>query len=428
MAGASTGDPPPTASERGLLLTELIGSPLLNPAGERLGRVQDVIVRLADAGYPRVTGLKVSIGGRDLFVPAQLIARLAPGGVQLQGQTLNLGRFERRRGEVLLDQDVLDRRLIDVATGRLVHASDLVLSRTDDGWRLTGLDPSPRGLLPVLLRRAAPKPAAIVDWSNIQPFVGHVPTAGLLMPIGPFRRLHPAQIADLVEHASHEQGEEILDAVEADPELTADVFEELDPEHQVEFLQERSDAEAAAVLARMAPDDAADLLNELDQPRRRPVLDLIPPPQGPKLRALLQYHPATAGGMMSPDFIAVPSGTRLSDVVERVRTEDKVPPQLLSSIFVTTADGQLLGTVGLADVVRGAAELAVEELPQLVSGGVRLDADLQDVALRMTDFNLTAVGVTDNDGRLVGAISVDDLLEVLVPEEWRRRLEASESD
>jgi CBS domain-containing protein/sporulation protein YlmC with PRC-barrel domain len=414
-----------------LLLTQLVHSPVVNPEGDRLGRVEDVIVRLADGGYPKVSGFKVRIGGRDLFIPEHLVVRLEPGRVQLQSQTLDVRRFERRPGEVLLRQDVLDRRLIHVAAGRLVHANDLVLAASDDGWHLVGVDPSPRGIVQRLLpgqRREVPPRAALLDWSDMQPFVGHVPTAGLLMPLGPLKRLHPAQIADLVEGASHEQGEEIIEAVEADPELTADVFEEMEPEHQVEFLESRTDTEAAELLAHMAPDDAADLLNELDQSRRRPVLELMPAEEGLKLRRLLQHHPSTAGGMMSPDFVAVERGTTLAAVLERVRSAEDVPSTLLSSIFVTEPDGRLIGAVGIADVVRGDALLPVEDLPQLVTGGVPLDADLQDVALQMTDFNLVAVGVTDEDERLIGAISVDDLLEILVPGEWRRRAEASTGD
>ena len=420
-----------TQTAMSLLLSQLVHSAVVNPAGDRLGRVEDVIVRLADSGYPRVSGFKVRIGGRDLFVPEQLVLRLEPGRVQLQGQTLDLGRFERRPGEVLLREDVLDRRLIHVAAGRLVHANDLVLAESDTGWRLVGVDPSPRGIVQRLLpgqRRDLPPPEAILDWSEIQPFVGHVPSAGLLMPLGPLKRLHPAQIADLVEGASHEQGEEIIEAVEADPELTADVFEELEPEHQVEFLEARTDSEAAELLAHMAPDDAADLLNELDQTRRRPVLELMPAAEGQKLRNLLQHNPSTAGGMMSPDFIAVERGTTLESALERVRSAEDVPSPLLGSVFVTDVGGRLVGTVGIADVVRGDPTQSVEDLPQLVTGGVPLNADLQDVALKMTDFNLVAVGVTDEEDRLIGAISVDDLLESLVPEEWRRRAEASSSD
>src|SRR5579859_95477 len=411
-----------------LLLTQLVRSDVLGPSGERLGRLDDVIVRL-DAGYPRVTGLRARIGDHTVFVPAELVAQLGPGLAQLTSRSLDLGQFERRQGEVLLRHDVLDRPIIDVVAGKLVNANDLLIGHVDDGWRLVGVDPSPRGvlrrLLPGPMRRSETlPPATYLDWSAIQPFVGHVPESGLIMPLRAFARLHPAQIADLIERASHEQGEEIIGAMRADPELTADVFEELEPEEQVEFLESRSNADAAAVLARMAPDDAVDALGELDQARRAPVLDLMPQPQARKLRALLQYNPGTAGGMMSPDFIAVQQGTSREDVLERIRTEDKVPAQLLGSVFVVDDAGRLIGTLSAVDVMRGQVGQPIESLPGLLRRGVSLDADLQDVALLMTDFNLVAVAVTDRGGQLVGAISVDDLLETLLPPAWRRRAEA----
>src|ERR1700694_308440 len=293
-----------------LMLTQVVGSPLLNPSGERLGRVQDLIVRLADSGYPPVTGLKVKVGGRDVFVDAKLLAKLAPNDTRLGAQTRDLRRFERRPGEVLLGEDILDRRLINVAAGRAMNANDLALAQIDDQWRLIGVDPSPRGvlrrLLPQPMRRKKRRPAPLVNWNDIQPFVGHVPTARILIPLQRLKRLHPAQIADLVESSSHEEGEEIIGAVAADPELTADVFEELDTDHQIEFLRSHTNEEAAAILGRMAPDDAADLLGELDQQRRLRVLNLMPPSQQHKVRGLLKYNASTAGGMMSPDYIAVP--------------------------------------------------------------------------------------------------------------------------
>src|SRR5579859_498636 len=412
-----------------LLLTQLVRSDVLGPSGERLGRVDDLIVRLDAGGYPRVTGLRARIGDRTVFVPAELVAQLGPGLAQLTSRSLDLGQFERRPGEVLLRHDVLDRPIIDVVAGKLVTANDLLIGHVDHGWQLVGVDPSPRGvlrrLLPGALRRSETlPPATYLDWSTIQPFVGHVPESGLIMPDRAVARLHPAQIADLIERASHEQGEEIIGAMRADPELTADVFEELEPEEQVEFLESRSNADVAAVLGRMAPDDAVDLLGELDQARRAPVLDLVPQPQALKLRSLLQYHPGTAGGMMSPDFIAVQQGTSREDVLERIRTDDKVPAQLLGSVFVVDDAGRLIGTLSAVDVMRGQVGQPIESLPGLLRRGVSLDADLQDVAMLMTDFNLVAVAVTDRVGQLVGAISVDDLLETLLPPDWRRRAEA----
>jgi len=183
---------------------------------------------------------------------------------------------------------------MDVARGRIVQAHDLVLGHAEEGWVLLGVDRSPRAMLRRLVpRRARPdlRKHAILDWKDVQPFMGHVPTAKLLVPLQRLRRLHPAQIADLVESASHEEGEEIIHAVESDVELTADVFEELDTEHQLEFLKNRSNEEAAKVLGRMAPDDAAYLLGELDHDRLTPVLSMMPAPQQHKLRKLLQLPP-----------------------------------------------------------------------------------------------------------------------------------------
>lgn len=416
--------------KRRLMLTQLLNSPVLNPAGDELGRLEDLIVKLGEGGggYPPVTGIKVRIGGSDVYVGMSELDKLEPGEVRLGSHTLHTGAFQRRPGEVLLAADVYGRHLMDVARGRIVQAHDLVLGRLDEGWALLGVDRSPRAMLRRLIpRRARPdlRRHSILDWKDVQPFVGHVPTAKLLVPLQRLRRLHPAQIADLVEGASHEEGEEIIHAVESDVELTADVFEELDTEHQLEFLKTRSNEEAAKVLGRMAPDDAADLLGELEHDRLTPVLAMMPAPQQHKLRQLLQYHPTTAGGMMNPDYISVVRGTSAADALERVRADDKAPHQLLSTLFVTEADGKLIGSLGVVDLLRGDPETKVEDEPGLVDLRVSSGADLADVTLMMADYNLTALAVTDSASNLVGAISVDDLLEALVPEAWRNRVEAS---
>jgi CBS domain-containing protein/sporulation protein YlmC with PRC-barrel domain len=411
------------------MVTQLLRSPVLNPAGEELGRLEDLIVKLdsGGGGYPPVTGIKVRIGGRDVFVGSKSIEKLAPGEVRLNTQTLDTGGFQRRPGEVLLAGDVLGRHLMDITRGRIVQAHDLVLSPTEDGWRLIGVDRSPRAMLRRLVpRRGRPdlRKHAILDWKDVQPFTSHVPTAKLLMPLQRLRRLHPAQIADLVEGASHEEGEEILDAVESDVELTADVFEELDTEHQVEFLRSMSNEEAAKVLERMAPDDAADLLSELDQERRKPVFDLMSPQAQHKLRKLLQYHPSTAGGMMSPDYVWVIRGATAAEALEAVRTDDKAPHQLLNTVFITEEDGRYIGSIGTADLLRTEPSRRVEEL-ELATCRVTTGADVTDVTLTMADYNLIALAVTDSAGNLLGAVSADDVIEAIVPDEWRARVEAS---
>jgi CBS domain-containing protein/sporulation protein YlmC with PRC-barrel domain len=426
-ANGAAAKPAAGREKRRLMVTQVLRSPVLNPAGEELGRLEDLIVKLDGGGYPPVTGIKVRMGGREVFVSSKNIEKLAPGEVRLNTQALDTGAFQRRPGEVMLAADVLGRHLMDVVRGRIVQAHDLVLAHSEDGWRLLGVDRSPRAMLRRLVpRRGRPdlRKHAILDWKDVQPFVGHVPTARLLVPLQRLRRLHPAQIADLVEGASHAEGEEILDAVESDKELTADVFEELDAEHQVEFLRSMSNEEAAQVLERMAPDDAADLLGDLDQERRKPIFDLMSPTAQHKLRKLLQYHPSTAGGMMSPDYVWVIKGATAAEALEAVRIDDKAPHQLLNTVFVTDSDGKFIGSISTADLLRTEAGRKVEEL-ELADCHVSTGADVTDVTLTMADYNLIALAVTDAAGNLLGAVSADDVIEAVVPEEWRARVEAS---
>jgi Mg/Co/Ni transporter MgtE len=174
----------------------------------------------------------------------------------------------------------------------------------------------------------------------------------------------------------------------------------------------------------MAPDDAADLLGELDQERRLPVLNLMSPNQQHKMRKLLQYHPTTAGGMMSPDYVWVARGSTVDMAIEAVRVDDKAPHQLLNTVFITEESGKFVGSVSVGDLVRADPTKKVEEL-ELTSCTIGAGADFADATLMMADYNLTSLAVTDNAGNLIGAVSVDDLLEALVPEDWRNRVEAS---
>ena len=412
-------------------LSSLAGSPLLDSVGERLGTVEDVVARLdTGAARPPVVGLKVRIGGRELFVPINRIERLEPTAARTATTKLNLAQFERRPGEVLLRADVLDRSMINVRTARLVTAREVELVCDAGIWRVAGIDSGFRPrfwrFAPRRFRGHDTEHRRFVGWNDLEPFVGHVPTSRLKLAGRRLLRLHPAQIADLVEAASHDEGEEILEAVGHDKELEADVFEELDDEHQVEFLRDRSDAEVAAVLGRMASDDAADLLLEIEQERRIPVLNLLPTAKQVKITALLGHNPLTAGGMMNPDLIAAQSDETVTDALVRVRASDLSPHQVFV-VCVTDDAGVLLGTVELLDLVRADGDEELSTLIDAPTPTVSPEADLPDVARLMTDFNLIAMPVTDVDGRPIGIVSVDDVLEELLPEEWRRRAGAARS-
>jgi Mg/Co/Ni transporter MgtE len=240
----------------------------------------------------------------------------------------------------------------------------------------------------------------------------------LRIPHPKLARLHPAQLADLVEAASHSEGEEILGAVGSDPELEADVFEELEPSHQVEFIEDRSDAEIAAVLGRMEPDDAADLVRELEEERRDEVVRLLPLVQRRRVRALLGYDPATAGGLMSPEFVCVYSQATAGEALDRVR-RSSFSAEALAWVYVMHTSRRLVGALALVDLLRADVETPLIELAE-PPRRVRADADLEEVARLMTDFDLTVVPVVDDQERMLGVVTVDDVLELVLPRGWRR--------
>ncbi len=407
-----------------LHLSTVLGTPLRDADGERLGKVQDVIVRLGGAGYPPITGFLVTVAGRTSFLGVERVSDIGPDGVVMRKAKLDLRHFERRPEEVLLRRDVLDRQLINVRGARLVRANEIELALVAGSWRVVGVDTGPRGGL----RRLLPKPLGariatgeFLDWAGVEPFVGHVPTVRLRVPHPKLAKLHPAQIADLVEAASRREGEEIIQAVgEDDRELEADVYEELDDQHQREFLESRPDEQIAEILSRMAPDDAADVIGELDEDRRESVLGLLAVSHRVKVRALLGYDPAEAGGLMSPDFVLLGTSTAAGDALEAVR-HSKIAPELLTAVFVSGADGALQGSIPVTALLRAEPGWRLERLVKHESPCLRPDAPFEELARLMADYNLTAIPVVDEHERMVGVVTVDDVLEAMLPRGWRRR-------
>lgn len=404
-----------------LHLSLVVGGRLLDAAGGRAGRVDDVVVRLHEGDYPPVSGIVATVAGRRVFVPAERIGELAHGRATLTTTRIDLQPFRRREGEVLLKHDLLDRQLINVDGARIVRANDIEIARVDGWWRVVGVDVGVRSLLRRVLPRAlAPRvgTTGVVDWGILEPFTGHIPTIRLKVPHPKLARLHPAELADLVEASPRGHGEEILAAVHTDPEREADVFEELEDHRRRELLEDRDDTEVAELVARMETDDAADLLAQLDDDQRARVIELLPVVQQRRLRTLLGYAPMTAGGLMSPDFVTVYTQATQADALDRVRRAAG-PSDALAWIFVINAHNRYRGAVSLPDLLRAEPGTQVTDLVTHVRG-VSPDADIDDVARVMTDYDLTVVPVLDDQERPIGVITVDDILELLIPPPGRR--------
>jgi CBS domain-containing protein len=400
-------------------LSKLLGSPLQSPGGEGVGRVDDVIVRLRGPDYPVVTGLVAAVGGRRVFLPTERVAELAEERVLLSAPKVDLRAFERREGEVLLRQDILGHRLIDVAHTELVRAWDVELQPTGEGWVVACLDTRRPARWFGLLRQGHGHPCE--DWKSFEPLVGHRPSARVRGLFGRLRRLKPAQLADLLEDASREEKTEILEAVHSDPELEADVFEELDPDTATRLFGDKSDAEVADVLAHMRADDAADALADLPQGRRQEILELLPIGTRTKLLTLLGFNSTSAGGLMNLEFVTCPDEANVSEALRRIHRASTIEPQAQTSVYSVDDRGRLIGVVGVIDLLHADPDSALVDVIDSDPVRVGPQADVVDIALLMADYNLLTVPVVDGQNRILGVVTVDDILEATIPDDWRRR-------
>ncbi|MEB0002435.1 CBS domain-containing protein [Cryobacterium sp. 10I1] len=416
-----------TDSEVGL--SQLLRHTVVDGQGKALGRLSDVIVRLRGDDYPLLTALVVRVGSETVFVPIADVQDLAPDNVQLASARLDVRAFERRPGEVLLNADVLGHRLIDVDLAslvrahdvyitRLVPAHDVYLSPAPGVWVVTGLNVhqshwwSPR-------RDKGNHP--VRDWRSFEALIGHQPSVLVRTSFGKLRRLKAAQMADIIETADAKEQDELLAQVHADPEFEADVFEELEEDSLSQLLKSKSTADVASVLSRMRADDAADAITDLPQERRQDVLSLLPEPHRTKVLTLLGYHNATAGGLMGVEYLALSETATIRDALDIIRTSTTEQPEALTTIYTLDSNERLTGAISIIRALQADAQLMLREVVDPEPVHAAPEDDIIDVTTRMADFNLLTLPVVDEDGHILGIITVDDALEAALPEDWRRR-------
>jgi CBS domain-containing protein len=401
-------------------LSQLLRAPVVTLSGEAVGRVDDIIVRLGNVEtYPLVTGIVAEVGGRRVFIGTGSIRRFDPDRVTLVHNEIDPRRFERRQGEVLLRSDILGYRLIDVTAGELVRAYDVELEDSGEGWVLARLDTRRPPRLFGLLK--TPGGYASRDWKAFEPLIGHGQSIAVRRVFGRVAALKPAQIADLLEDANKAEGGEILDRICGYPDLEADVFEELEPDKASRLLDDMPDAEVAALLSRMRADDAADAIMDLRQSRRRWVLELIPAPQRTKVITLLGFNPDSAGGLMNVDIVWCGIWATAGEALALIGTAQAVEPEALLQIHVLNEQGQLAGVVAVTALLQTHPADVVATLMDSDPIQVAPDAELADIAVLMADYNLHAIPVVDDNDHVLGVVTVDDVLEATIPDDWRRR-------
>ena len=400
-----------------IFLASILDQPVQGKSGEVIGKLDDLIVRL-DQLYPTFSGLVVRDGRRRFFVPARHLQGLN-GAAKLASSTVDLQPFARRNGEVLLRQDVLDHQLIDVTGRRIVRVNDVQLAQVEGSFRVIGIDISPQALL----RRLGPRALAgrivgrqIIDWADAQYLASAAPVQ-LKVSYDRLADLHPVDLARIVDALSYRESAEIVAAL--DNETAAETLEEVSDERVADLLEGMDQERAADILEEMTPAAAADALEDLADEVAEQLLARMEPEEAADVQAHLAFDEDSAGRIMTTDFVSIPVTAMVGDALAAIRALEEVPDPLLA-VYVTGPDS-LLGLVRLRNLILADPATPVIEVMDGDLPTVHPEDRAEDAARILAEYNLLAVPVLDKDGRMLGIVTVDDALAVLLPEIWQRR-------
>ncbi|MFI6346540.1 magnesium transporter MgtE N-terminal domain-containing protein [Streptomyces sp. NPDC050560] len=422
-----------------IFVSHLSGIAVFDPNGDQVGRVRDLvaILRLQEGHTertpegtrwrtvadrpPRVLGLVVELGTRrHVFLPMTRVTGIESGQVLTTG-VLNVRRFERRPTERLVVGELLDRRVRLVETDEEVTVLDVSVRQlpTRRDWEIDKVfvRKGPRG---GRFRRGRGE-TLTVEWSAVTGFALDEEGQGAENLLATFERLRPADLANVLHHLSAKRRAEVAAAL--DDERLADVLEELPEDDQIEILGKLKDERAADVLEAMDPDDAADLLGELPEDEKERLLALMRPSDAADVRRLMSYEERTAGGLMTTEPVVLTPDATVADALARVRNPD-LSPALAAQVYVCrppdeTPTGTYLGTVHFQRLLRDPPFTLVGSLLRDDLQALAPDTALPDVAGFFATYDMVAAPVVDDGGSLLGAVTVDDVLDHLLPEDWR---------
>lgn len=401
-----------------VFLARLTGTAVFDPNGDPVGKVRDAVATLRTNNLPpRILGLVVEVPlRRRVFVPITRITSIESGAVVITG-LLNMRRYETRPGEVLVLGDMLDRSITLIASSEAVLVEDMGMELNQAGdWLITRVHIMRPGR--GLRRKGA---TSTVAWDEVIGFAHPEQNQGVVNLLLTLANLRAADLATVLQDLPAKRRVEVAGAL-ADDRL-ADVLEEMDEDDRVSLLAELEGERAADVLGEMDPDDAADLLREIGQERAEALLKLMEPDDAEDVMRLMNYEDYSAGGMMTTEPIVMSADFSVADALASIRQQE-ISPALASQIFIArqpleTPTGRFIGTVHYQRLLREPPSTLLGAIVDTHSRGVRPDASLHEVSSHLASYNMLSLPVVDANGRLLGAITVDDVLDHLLPENWR---------
>ncbi|MDT4968286.1 MAG: hypothetical protein QOJ64_3023 [Acidobacteriota bacterium] len=407
-----------------LYLSQVLGRPIRDLDGERVATIKDVIVRLGEEDHPPVTGFVARYNRRNFFLPRWRMTEFSDRGARLNSDILDLRPFNRREGEVLLARDVLDKQLIDVDGKRVVRVNDVQLIEAGQEFRVSGADVSLQGLWRRLMPAGfagSKRPVEVIDWADVGYLATDAATVQLKSSSDKLSRLHPVEIARLAEALSYHHGSEIVEAL--DDEIAAETLEEMPANAQARIIGDMDKDRAADILEWMSPDEAADVLGDLPEAKAEDLLNRMEGEEQADVAELLPYEDDTAGGLMTTEFVTLPRNLTVGEALARLREMAETPNMIYYLYVVEEEDSwKLCGVIALRSLILADSSVPLEDVMRDEFQTAQPDDSAREVAEKIAEYNLLALPVIDDTGEILGIITVDDAMEILLPRNWRQRL------
>lgn len=413
-----------------MYLSYVINQRIRDVSGAEFGRLIDLVASPAPH-LPVISAVLVRGSRRSTFAVAWSSFHYdkETESFQLSVKADDSIRYDISDEDLLLKTNVMDKQIVDVHEYRVVRVNDVRIEPSGDRLYLVGVDTGTRGLLRRMgLMRIADKLARIINvktkskvigWHDVETFERGMGRLKLRVSAEKLQSLHPSDIAKIVNELDPDQRQHIIENL--DVETAADVIGEAHPEIQASILERLEDELAADILEEMEPDAAADILGDLDEERREDLLEEMEPEEAEDVKELLAYDEDTAGGLMTTEFITISKDTTAQETIERIR-ELSPETELIYYLYVTDSSDHLVGVITLKDLIIAQPQTPVEEFMVEKVVHVHLDASIEEIGQTISDYNLLAVPVVDDENRIRGVVTFDDALEEIVPDEWKKRV------
>ncbi|HMK56469.1 MAG TPA: CBS domain-containing protein [Dissulfurispiraceae bacterium] len=409
-----------------LFLSEIIKKPVFDPKGEIIGRVKDVIVVKGDP-LPEIAAVIVHRKGQQHIIKWAAINIFNKRIISSFLYADSLQSYEYPGEDLLAVRDILDKQIVDANGAKVVRVNDIKLEGYNGSAVLIAVDVGMRGIL----RRLGAEHSSdevlrffktrlsynLISWNYMQPLSPELKSIALTVPRQMLSDLHPADIADLISQVSREEGAHLFK--DLDIETAAEALSELMPERQAEIISSIDTEQAADIIEEMQPDEAADVLSDLPTEKAKEILEHIDKEEAEDIQELLGHEEGTAGGLMTNVFIAYPPQMTVSEAIERFK-KDAEEIESVYYIYVMDENEKLVGVASLRDIIMADPNAALAEVMETKLKSVTPETDDRVVAELISKYNLVALPVVDAENVLLGIVSVDDVIDIILPPSAKR--------